>query len=234
MIRVIAIDDEPLALKQLTTYIQRVSFFEPVAACQSAVEAADLLRSEHVDALFCDINMPDLDGMTFVRQLTEPPLVVFTTAYSEYAVEGFRIDAVDYLLKPFGFDEFSRAAERIRQRMQLQPRTESISVRADHKTVIIPLNTIRYIQAMGEYLRIFISENQRPVMTLLSMRRLEESLPSDQFMRVHRSYIVRLSMIAQVMKGHLLLTDGTDLPLGDNYRPVFEQWMTQNKLQPAK
>lgn len=234
MIRVIAIDDEPLALKQLTTYIQRVPFFELVAACQSAVEAADLLRSEHVDALFCDINMPDLDGMTFVRQLTEPPLVVFTTAYSEYAVEGFRIDAVDYLLKPFGFDEFSRAAERIRQRMQLQPRMESISVRADHKTVIIPLNTIRYIQAMGEYLRIFISENQRPVMTLLSMRRLEESLPSDQFMRVHRSYIVRLSMIAQVMKGHLLLTDGTDLPLGDNYRPVFEQWMTQNKLQPAK
>ncbi|MBQ6548851.1 MAG: response regulator, partial [Prevotella sp.] len=114
MIRVLAIDDEPLALQQLTTYIGKVPFLELAGQCQSATEAREILNNEIVDAIFCDINMPDLNGMDFVKSLATPPLVVFTTAYSEYAVEGFKINAVDYLLKPFGLDDFRRAANRLK------------------------------------------------------------------------------------------------------------------------
>ena len=118
MIRVIAIDDEPLALQQLVSYIGKVPFLELAGQCQSAIEARQLLDRETVDAIFCDINMPDLNGMDFVKQLALPPLIVFTTAYSEYAVEGFRVNAVDYLLKPFGLQDFMRAAERLKDRIQ--------------------------------------------------------------------------------------------------------------------
>jgi DNA-binding LytR/AlgR family response regulator len=120
MIRVLAIDDEPLALQQLTTYIQKVPFLELAAPCQSALEARDYLEHDTVDAIFCDINMPDLNGMDFVKQLAAPPLVVFTTAYAEYAVEGFRVNAVDYLLKPFGLQDFMRAANRLRERCEIR------------------------------------------------------------------------------------------------------------------
>ena len=115
-IRCLAIDDEPLALQQLVAYIKKVPFLELAAQCQSALEARKFLENDTVDAIFCDINMPDLNGMDFVKSLVVPPLVVFTTAYSEYAVEGFRVNAVDYLLKPFGLQEFQRAANRLKER----------------------------------------------------------------------------------------------------------------------
>jgi DNA-binding LytR/AlgR family response regulator len=117
MIKVLAIDDEPLALQQLAAYISKVPFLELAGECQSALEAREILNSEAIDAIFCDINMPDLNGMDFVKSLSAPPLVVFTTAYAEYAVEGFRVDAVDYLLKPFGLDDFRRAANRLKERI---------------------------------------------------------------------------------------------------------------------
>jgi len=122
MIRVIAIDDEPLALQQLATYISKVPFLQLVAQCESAIEAISVLNRETVDAIFCDINMPDLNGMDFVKSLAVPPLIVFTTAYSEYAVEGFRVNAVDYLLKPFGLQDFMRAANRLKERLRVNER----------------------------------------------------------------------------------------------------------------
>ena len=128
MIRCLAIDDEPLALQQLTTYIQKIPFLELAAQCQSALEARKFLEQDTVDAIFCDINMPDLNGMDFIKSLQAPPLIVFTTAYSEYAVEGFKVNAVDYLLKPFGLDDFRRAANRIKERQ------ESVSTNIQHPT----------------------------------------------------------------------------------------------------
>ena len=118
MIKVLAIDDEPLALQQLVAYIKKVPFLELAGECQSALEAMEVLNQEPIDAIFCDINMPDLNGMEFVKSLAVPPLVVFTTAYSEYAVEGFKVNAVDYLLKPFGLQDFQRAANRLRERLE--------------------------------------------------------------------------------------------------------------------
>ena len=246
MLRVIAIDDEPLALRQLTAYIQRVPFLELVAQCQSAVEAQTTLRAETIDAIFCDINMPDLNGMDFVRDLErngqQKPLVIFTTAYSEYAVDGFRVDAVDYLLKPFSFNEFQQAAERLEQRYNLlHPHTQKVQdeeilfVRANRATHAVPLSSIRYIQGMSEYIRIFTSDRPHPITTLMTMKSLEERLPSDRFLRIHRSYFVALSELRQVKRASVVLRDETELPVGDNSRAALEAWLKSHdrSIQPS-
>lgn len=245
MLRVIAIDDEPLALRQIANYINKVPFLQLVALCQSAIEAQHVLDRDEVDAIFCDINMPDLNGLEFVRSLPAAPLVVFTTAYSEYAIESFKVEAVDYLLKPFTSSEFAQAAERLRTRHELVQRASRLAdgngvaagnaddviyVRADRMDLAVPLITIRYIQGMGEYLRIYTSDRSRPVVTLATMKSMEERLPKDRFLRIHRSNIVSLPAIREIARGHLILTDGTELSVGDNYRPQLEAWVNKHEL----
>ena len=235
MIRVLAIDDEPLALQQLVAYIRKIPFLELVAECQSALDAKELLNRESVDAVFCDINMPDLNGMDFVKSLSVPPLIVFTTAYSEYAVEGFKVDAVDYLLKPFGLDEFRRAANRLQERLSLpaaasneMPEDDTIFVKTDYRVVKLAVSDIRYIEGMSEYLKIYL-EGQKPVITLLSMKKMEEYLP-PYFMRIHRSYIINLKKIKEVNKNRVILDADTYLPIGDNYREAFNNYLNTKFL----
>ena len=247
MIRVLAIDDEPLALQQLTTYIGKVPFLELAGQCQSATEAREILNNEIVDAIFCDINMPDLNGMDFVKSLATPPLVVFTTAYSEYAVEGFKINAVDYLLKPFGLDDFRRAANRLKERIEAVPQTsapnpttshpspipsdddDSIFVKTDYKVIKIAISDIRYVEAMSEYLKIHLDSQPKPIITLLSMKKMEERLP-DYFMRIHRSYIINLKQIQEVNKNRVIMDADTYLPIGDNYRDAFNDYLNKKFL----
>jgi DNA-binding LytR/AlgR family response regulator len=247
MIRVLAIDDEPLALQQLTTYIGKVPFLELAGQCQSATEAREILNNEIVDAIFCDINMPDLNGMDFVKSLATPPLVVFTTAYSEYAVEGFKINAVDYLLKPFGLDDFRRAANRLKERIEAVPQTsaptpttshpspipsdddDSIFVKTDYKVIKIAISDIRYVEAMSEYLKIHLDSQPKPIITLLSMKKMEERLP-DYFMRIHRSYIINLKQIQEVNKNRVIMDANTYLPIGDNYRDAFNDYLNKKFL----
>ena len=247
MIRVLAIDDEPLALQQLTTYIGKVPFLELAGQCQSATEAREILNNEIVDAIFCDINMPDLNGMDFVKSLATPPLVVFTTAYSEYAVEGFKINAVDYLLKPFGLDDFRRAANRLKERIEAVPQTsaptpttshpspipsdddDSIFIKTDYKVIKIAISDIRYVEAMSEYLKIHLDSQPKPIITLLSMKKMEERLP-DYFMRIHRSYIINLKQIQEVNKNRVIMDADTYLPIGDNYRDAFNDYLNKKFL----
>ena len=226
MIRVLAIDDEPLALQQLATYIRKVPFLELVAQCNSAIEAIDVLNREPVDAIFCDINMPDMNGMDFVKSLQAPPLVVFTTAYAEYAIEGFRVDAVDYLLKPFGMQDFLRAANRLKSRFEMPRTTEddTLFVKTDYRMVKIAIQDIRYIEGMSEYLKLHLDSQPKPIITLLSMKVLEERLPQN-FMRIHRSYIVNLDKIQEVNKNRVILDADTNLPLGDSYKEQFNQYL---------
>lgn len=237
-IRTLAVDDEPLALRQLAAYISRVPFLQLAGQCQSAIEASHVLEREPVDALFCDINMPDLSGMDFVRSLAHPPIIVFTTAYSEYAIEGFKVEATDYLLKPFSFAEFSLTAERVRQRHELLLRAaatnpddagETIFVRADRSTVAVVVSSIRYIQGMGEYLRIYTTDRPRPIITLLTMKSMEERLPAGQFLRVHRSYIVALADIRKVARSRVELSDGSEIPVGDMARQALDAWLRSKK-----
>ena len=164
-------------------------------------------QTDTVDAIFCDINMPDLNGMDFVKSLAVPPLVVFTTAYSEYAVEGFRVNAVDYLLKPFGLQDFQRAANRLKERIEnsagngtvvsgsaADTPDDTIFLKTEYRIVKVSISDIRYVEAMSEYLKVWLSSEPKPIITLLSMKKMEERLPST-FMRIHRSYIVNLTKI---------------------------------------
>lgn len=264
-IKCLIIDDEPLALRQLETYAAKVPYLEIVGSCPSAAEAVRIMDHCHVDAMFCDINMPGTNGMDFVKGLAFPPLVVFTTAYSEYAIEGYKVDAVDYLLKPFGFDDFKRAAEKIRGRLagsgfgrlqaagqpvasavetssgigesaekdKIGDSTDSLFIKTEGRMVRIRLSEISYIEAMSEYLKIHFSASEsqgkppRPVMTLYSMKRLEDRLPS-YFMRIHRSYIVNLRCIKEVSKTRVLLAPDTYLPIGDLYKKALSDYLTRN------
>jgi DNA-binding LytR/AlgR family response regulator len=236
MIRCIAIDDEPLALQQLAAYIKKTPFLELVAQCQSALEARQFLEQDTVDAIFCDINMPDLNGMDFVKSLQVPPLIVFTTAYSEYAVEGFKVNAVDYLLKPFGMQDFQRAANRLRERVQgsrvqevqgsplTSESDDVIFLKTDYRMVKVTISEIRYIEAMSEYLKIFIEGEAKPIVTLLSMKKMEEKLP-ENFMRIHRSYIVNLTKIQEINKNRIIMDAETFLPIGDMYKEAFQKYI---------
>ena len=250
-----AIDDEPLALQQIVAYIGKVPFLELAAQCQSALEAKAFLEQDTVDAIFCDINMPDLNGMEFVKSLAVPPLVVFTTAYSEYAVEGFRVNAVDYLLKPFGLQDFQRAANRLKERAEnLELRTERydntrgansgsstnhtsqfspltshlendvVFIKTEYRVVKVSISDIRYVEAMSEYLKVHLQSDKKPIITLLSMKKMEERLP-NYFMRIHRSYIVNLTKIQEVNKNRIILDADTYLPIGDMYKDTFQAYL---------
>ena len=202
MIRVIAIDDEPLALRQLEMYVAKVPFLTLVAACSSAAAARPHL--EGADAIFLDVDMPDLSGMDFVKSLSHPPAVVFTTAYSEYAVEGFRVNAVDYLLKPFSFNEFLASCEKLRKHLEIK---------------------IVWVESMSEYVKLYLSDSDVPVVVLYSLKRLVEQLPADRFMRIHRSYIISLEHIAEASRTSVRLDNGKTLPVGELYRPAFAEYL---------
>ena len=239
-IRCLAVDDEPLALQQLEKYIGEVPWLECVGLCQSAVEARQQMEQQAVDALFLDINMPDLSGLDLVRGLAVTPLVVFTTAYSEYALEGYKVDAVDFLLKPFGAADFQRAAEKVRERFRLlhnqsaaapaETSDDVLFLKADYKVVRIDINKIRYVEGMSEYLRFHFAGGRQPLVTLLNMKDLAERLPAASFMRIHRSYIINLEKVKEVNKNRVVLDDNTELPIGDRYRDAFTAWLSSHSL----
>mgnify|MGYP004618157117 FL=1 len=237
MIKCLVIDDEPLALQQLASYVEKVPYFTLVAQCHGAVEAREIIDRERVDAIFVDINMPDINGMDFVKQLSAPPIVVFTTAYSEYAVDGYKVDAVDYLLKPFGLDDFKRAAAKVKKRYELENNAaaqqpadddDSIFLKTEHRVIRANIADIRYVEGMSEYLKIYI-EGQRPIMMLLSMKKLEERLPS-YFMRIHRSYIVNMKKVSEVSKSRVAIDADTVLPVGDIYKEALMQYLSDRSL----
>ena len=246
MIKCLAIDDEPFALLQLATYIKKIPYLELKGECQSALEAKEIMENEIIDAIFIDINMPDLNGMDFVRSLAIRPIIVFTTAYSEYAIEGYKVDAVDYLLKPFGLDDFQRAAEKVKKQFELEARSyqqtipatpalssepdndDTLFLKTEHRMVRISISGIKYIEGMSEYLKIHL-EDQKPVVVLYSMKKLEERLPS-YFMRIHRSYIINLKKIQEVNKNRVILDAQTYLPIGDLYRDQFTDYLQQRFL----
>lgn len=228
-IRCIIIDDEPLALGQLATYIDKVPFLELVGKFCSALDALEYLEKETVDAIFCDINMPDMNGVDFVKSLAVPPLVVFTTAYSEYAIDGFRVNAVDYLLKPFGLHEFQKAAIKLKDRMyasfpQHDQFQDMIFLKSDRRVVRVDISQIQYIEGMSEYLKVWINGETKPIITLLPIKKIEECLP-NYFIRIHRSYIVNSRMIREVERNRIITKSGASFPIGDIYKDAFREYL---------
>ncbi len=237
MINCIAIDDEPLALSQISGYIKKVPFLNLVAECPDAYSAIEVLASGKIELMFIDINMPDLSGLDFVKSLNNKPMVVFTTAYSEYAVEGFKVDATDYLLKPFGFDEFLKSAHKALSHFELlknakkdeNTNSESIYVKSDYKYLKINTSDIKYIESRNEYIRIYTITGN-PILTLLSLKSIEEKLPADNFLRIHRSYIINLKMIAEYSKVGVTIDQITFIPIGEQYRERFNEYIQKHSL----
>ncbi len=232
----IAIDDEPLAVKKISAYIQKTPFLELVAECRSAFEAMEIINNRTIQLIFIDINMPDLSGLEFVKSLTDKPYIVFTTAYSEYAVEGFQVDATDYLLKPVTYASFLKAANKVKNLIDLNTNSQKESIRAtashlfvksDYKLIRIELDDIKYIESQHEYIKIHLS-NSTPVMTQLSMKSIEEQLPTDRFMRVHRSFIVSLKKISVIERNRIVFDGKVYIPVSDQYKEKFQAYIDGN------
>ena len=237
-IQCLAIDDEPLAVKKIAGYIQKIPFLELVSECRSAFEAMEIINRQPVQLLFIDINMPDLSGLEFVKSLDVKPYIVFTTAYSEYAVEGFQVEAVDYLLKPVGFDNFLKAANKVKNLLELtgnypkealRTTTSHLFVKSEYKLIRIELDDIKYIESRHEYIKIYLV-NSEPVMTRLSMKSVEEQLPSEKFMKVHRSYIVNLSKISVIERNRIVFDYKTFIPISEQYKEKFQKYIDANFL----
>jgi len=236
-IKCIAIDDEPLALQQIAAYINKTPFLELLAECNNAFEAMEVLSNNEVDLLFVDINMPDLSGLDLVKSMDQKPEVIFATAYSEYAVEGFKVDALDYLLKPIGYDDFLKAANKARKHIELRRskvqelgfKDQYLFIKSEHKIVRINHADINYIEGMREYVRIHLT-NAKPIMTLISMKKLEESLPAAIFMRVHRSYIVNLHKITTIERSRIIFGGNVYIPVSEQYKKRFQKYVDKHFL----
>jgi len=236
-IKCLAIDDEPLALKQLSSYIENTPFLENVALCQSAFEAMEYLSRNEVDLMFVDINMPDINGMDFVKSLSNRPQVIFTTAYSEYAMEGFQVDAIDYILKPISYTSFLKSVTKAKTWFELnqkQPETiqssqECLFVKSEYKLIKILLSEIKYIESANEYIQIHL-ENDPPVTTLIRLKSIEEQLPKDKFMRVHRSFIVSLDKVKVIDRNRIVFDQKVFIPIGEQYKDNFQAFINKTYL----
>ena len=243
-IRCIAIDDEPLALRQISSYISKIPFLQLESTFCSAMLAQEWLNEHSIDLIFVDINMPDMTGVEFVQALDSKAMVIFTTAYAEYALDGFKLSAIDYLLKPFGLKDITRAAEKAQSLYELlqlheqknseqAPQEETIessdeagvlSVHADRKTHLVKMANIVYVESAGEYVRLHLVDGTKLV-TLFRLKNMETSLQSSQFMRVHRSYIINLGHITGYTKGRVFLSNEDYVPIGENYKEQFVKYM---------
>lgn len=230
MMKLVFIDDEPLALRQLEFYAGKTPDIEVLGAFTSASEALPVL--ERADVLFTDIDMPDVNGLDFVRSLQSPPLIVFTTAYAQFALDGFRANASDYLLKPFSLNEFQRSVAKVRHFWVAKKAAERegsvpglLYFKTDYKTVSVPLDDIRYVESMSEYVKIWLRSQAHPLVVLYSLKRLIEQLPETQFMRIHRSYIISISLIRETSTASVTMDNGATLPVGESYRQAFRQFV---------
>jgi DNA-binding LytR/AlgR family response regulator len=220
MINCLVVDDEPIAREGMMEYVRQVDYLNPVAQCKSAAEAAGLLQKHKIDLIFLDIQMPKLTGIEFVRALAEPPLVIFTTAYSEYALEGFELDVVDYLLKPISFARFLKAAEKALSYLHARNKEVSITsdfffIKCNGKIEKIIMSEVIYIEAMANY--VIIHTKQKKYITYLTFSGIEEQLPDNLFVRIHKSFLIAISAI-QTIDGDEVITSSMRLPISKNYR----------------
>ena len=232
----IIVDDEPLALDLLETYVRRTPFLRLTARCDNAVEALAALDKEPVDLAFLDIQMPELNGLELSRLITHRTKIIFTTAFEQYALEGFRVDAVDYLLKPFNYAEFLRAATKAQHLVELERNQtadachpDSIFVKSDYKFVQIELRHILYIEGLKDYVRIQTDTPQGGILTLMNMKNIEERLPADTFLRVHRSYIVNINQIKTIERNRIVFGK-VYIPVSDSYKDRFAEMLEKRSI----
>jgi len=234
-LKCILVDDEPLALNLLESYAAQTPHLEVAGKFTHPVKALEFLKANPVDLLIVDIQMPDLNGLELVTQLTVKPLLIFTTAFSQYAVEGFKADAVDYLLKPIDFPDFQKAINKATELLELRSikntnieiNKEFLFIKSEYKIIRINFSEIVYIQGMSEYVKIHLT-GRKPVMSLLSLKALESQLPQSMFMRVHKSFIVNLQKINMIERNEIVYDDGTIIPVSQQYKDAFQTFLDKN------
>ncbi|MDP4225805.1 MAG: LytTR family DNA-binding domain-containing protein [Bacteroidota bacterium] len=242
MIRCIIVDDEPLALDLMEDFIHKVPFLELVCRCESAVDALEILQNQKIDLIFLDIQMHDITGIQLLKSLKNSPMVILTTAYQQYAIEGYDLNVMDYLLKPIPFDRFFKAATKAYQYFNLCNRVKTeeqpqiappantnneenddfLFVKSDYKTVKINLKDISYIEGLKDYVKIYTTLKPIPILSLLTLKSLEEKLPAKDFIRVHRSFIVSLNKIESIQKSRIKIGDKL-IPISDYYKDNFSK-----------
>lgn len=234
-LKTLIIDDEPIALEKLRKYVTKVPFLELTSACENAFEAFEFLANHEVDLVITDINMPDLNGLDFIRTLSNAPMVIFTTAHPQYAVDSYKVSAVDYLLKPYGFVEFHHATSKALEQYEILHKQtieasapvspESLFIKVDYRYIRVALANIRFIKGFGEYLQIFVTGKDTPLLTLSSFASIKEHL-TDDFLQVHRSFIVNMNQVEQIERNRLIMDTDTYIPIGDSYKQTFQQYLT--------
>lgn len=238
MIRTIAIDDEPLALQLVSSYIEKTPVLEMAGAFDNPIDAMEFLEENQVELIFLDIEMPDLNGIEFARLLENKPKLVFTTAYEKYALQGFKLDAIDYLLKPFGYPDFLKAVEKVRKQIGLEKSVEKeeistnnefLFLKSEYKIRRINFNDIIYVEGLKDYIKVFVENHDKPIMSLNSMKSIESKLPADRFMRVHRSFIVNLHRIDTVERSRIVFGK-VYIPVSDQYKEAFQSFLNKNFL----
>lgn len=237
VINAIAIDDEPLALGLVAGYIEKTPGLDLAGRFDNPLDASEFVLTNQVDLIFLDIQMPDLTGIEFARIMEKGPKLIFTTAYEKYALEGYKLDAVDYLMKPFSYEEFLSAVNKARKLISLEQQAASgidansqfLFLKSDYKIRRINFNDIMYIEGLKDYVKVFVVNNPRPILSLSTLKALELKLPRDKFMRVHRSFIVNLEMIEVIERSRIVF--GKEyIPVGDQYKEKFQDFLDKNFL----
>jgi len=236
-IRTITIDDEPLALQLLSGYVEKTPFLELTGSFDNPLDAMDYLSGNEVDLIILDIQMPDLTGIEFARVQETKAKLVFTTAYEKYALEGFKLNAIDYLLKPYSYQEFLTAVNKAKKQIELEQGAATtleangqfLFLKSEYKIRRINFNDILYIEGLKDYVKVYLSHEDKPILSLSSMKAIEEKLPSDHFMRVHRSFIVHLDKI-EVIERSRIVFGKTYIPVSDQYKEKFQEYLNRNFL----
>ncbi|PZX16812.1 LytTR family two component transcriptional regulator [Breznakibacter xylanolyticus] len=238
MLTVIAIDDEPLALKLVEGYVKRTPVLQLAGLFDNALDAMDYLSEHPVDLVLTDIQMPDMKGTDFVRMLEKAPMIIFTTAYEKYAIEGFRLNAVDYLMKPFGYDEFLTAIRKAEHLVELERQSayataeaggKFLFLKSEYKVRRVNFSDILYIEGLKDYIKVYVQHEEKPLLSLSSLKVLEQKLPSVSFMRVHRSFIVNLDKIETIDRLRIVFGD-VYIPVGEQYKERFQEFVERNFL----
>lgn len=227
------VDDEPLALNLWESYVNKTPFLTLAGKYSSAVQAMKELPGKQIDLLFLDIQMPELNGLEFSKMVNSHTRIVFTTAFGQYAIDGYKVNALDYLLKPISYVDFLQAANKAVQWFELlqQPKEEidSIFVKSEYKLVQIELKNILYVEGLKDYIKIYEEGNSKPILSLMSMKAMEEMLPASRFMRVHRSYIVQKDKIRIIDRGRIVFGKNY-IPVSDSYKQTFQEFLDKRTL----
>ncbi|MFV0376578.1 MAG: LytR/AlgR family response regulator transcription factor [Mangrovibacterium sp.] len=236
-IRTIAIDDEPLALKLLSGYVQKTPFMELLGEFDNPLDAMEFLNGQEVDLIILDIQMPDLTGIEFARVQKTNAKLIFTTAYEKYALEGYKLNAIDYLLKPYSYQEFLTAVNKAKKQLELELGAETtleannqfLFLKSEYKIRRINFNDILYVEGLKDYVKVYLARDDKPVLSLSSMKAVEEKLPPSHFMRIHRSFIVNLDKIEVIERGRIVFGKNY-IPVSDQYKDKFQEFLNQNFL----